>query len=157
MYTEYGFTYRDREGGHCQGACRPQWFLYAPLNVSETQRPLRCHASYEKYTISVTINLILYYVISVTINLILYYVTGEGVLWHTVQACVPVLFPLLQIETSKFPCIPLPLLPATRLRLFTKIHHLYYACIRPIPAHIHNYVNLCISDISHAKTTVLRV
>ena len=31
--------YRDTEGGHCQGACPPQWFFYAPLNVSNTAPP----------------------------------------------------------------------------------------------------------------------
>ena len=29
----------DTEGGHCQGACRPQWFFYVPLQVSETAPP----------------------------------------------------------------------------------------------------------------------
>ena len=28
--------YRDTEGGHCQGACLPQWFFYVPLDVNET-------------------------------------------------------------------------------------------------------------------------
>ena len=31
--------YRDTEGGHCQGACHPQWFFYVPLNISETALP----------------------------------------------------------------------------------------------------------------------
>ena len=29
----------NTEGGHCQGACRPQWFFYVPLQVSETAPP----------------------------------------------------------------------------------------------------------------------
>ena len=31
--------YSNTEGGHCQGACRPQWFFYVPLNVSEMALP----------------------------------------------------------------------------------------------------------------------
>ena len=29
----------DTESGHCQGACRSQWFFYVPLQVSETAPP----------------------------------------------------------------------------------------------------------------------
>ena len=29
----------DTESGHCQGACRSQWFFYVPLQVSETALP----------------------------------------------------------------------------------------------------------------------
>ena len=32
--------YTDTEGGHCQGACRPQWFFNVPLNVSQTALPI---------------------------------------------------------------------------------------------------------------------
>ena len=40
MYMEYIVSmYRDTEGSHCQGACRPQWFFYVPLNVNETAPP----------------------------------------------------------------------------------------------------------------------
>ena len=29
----------DAERGHCQGACRSQWFFYVPFQVSETAPP----------------------------------------------------------------------------------------------------------------------
>ena len=38
IYMEYGHN-RDTEGGLCQGASRPQWFFYAPLNVRGTAPP----------------------------------------------------------------------------------------------------------------------
>ena len=31
----------DTVGGHCQGACRPQWFFHLPLQVSERGPPFR--------------------------------------------------------------------------------------------------------------------
>ena len=46
--TRWGVcVYGDTEGGHCQGACRPQWFFYVPLKVSETALPLYGHAGHE--------------------------------------------------------------------------------------------------------------
>ena len=39
IYGIYILDIGTPEGGHCQGTCRPQWFFYVPLNVSETAPP----------------------------------------------------------------------------------------------------------------------
>ena len=43
----------DTESGHCQGACRSQWFFYVPLQVSETAPPFYVvMRATKRYTIS---------------------------------------------------------------------------------------------------------
>ena len=45
--------YRDILGGHCQGACHPQWFFYIPFNVSDTAPPFTWSCEpWEMHTIS---------------------------------------------------------------------------------------------------------
>ena len=50
MYMEYIVRYRDLEGGHCQGTCRPQWFFTSHSNSVRRNCHIRGLASREKYT-----------------------------------------------------------------------------------------------------------
>ena len=50
MYVYYG----DTEGGLCQGACRPQWFLLRPTQSARPPSHLRGHASHEETVFNVT-------------------------------------------------------------------------------------------------------
>ena len=52
MYMEYTFGCRDTEGGHYQGACRPQWFFYAHSKSVRQLHRLHGHASHETCTVS---------------------------------------------------------------------------------------------------------
>ena len=52
MYMEYIFRYGDPEGGHCQGACHPQWFFTSRSKSARWLRHLSVCASHERYTVA---------------------------------------------------------------------------------------------------------
>ena len=52
MCMEYIFGCRHTEGGHCQGACRPQWLVYAHSKSVRELHHLHGHARHETCTVS---------------------------------------------------------------------------------------------------------
>ena len=135
-HMEYAFRYRDREELIVLSGS------FTPHSVS-----VRRNATYVVMRVTRDTRPPLLLLLLLLLLTLLYYVTA----WRggSVAYCtrLPFLLPLLQIEMSKFPRIPLPLLPATTLRLFTKIHTLYYACIRPIPAAVHIHISIYVFQI----------